>query len=372
MAGKRAGLIINPVAGLGGRVGLKGSDGVIVQEEARRLGAKPFAHMRTLEALASLIDIQHTIRFIAYPSEMGSDVLQAAGFAVQQIGEIDPGHTTSKDTIQAAQEIRSVGVDVLFFAGGDGTARDICQAIGTDLPVIGIPAGVKILSGVYAITPSAAGQLGRAFLLDEITEQREAEVLDLDEDQYRQGLVNARLFGYLQVPFQRNLVQARKAPSRFSEQVAVQAIAQDIIDQMDDEHVYIIGPGTTTLPVLNRLGLPKTLIGVDVIYQRQLIAADVSESQLLYLLERHPAWIVVTPIGGQGHIFGRGNQQLSPEVIRRVGSDHILVVSTLEKIISLEHRPLLVDTGDTEVDQRLRGFTKVVTGFHERLVYPVQ
>jgi len=372
MAGKLVGLIINPIAGLGGRVGLKGSDGITIQAEARRLGAQPLACKRTLEALAVLEDIQAGIQFVAYPFEMGTDALQAANITVHQIGRIKPGCTSSKDTIQAALEMRSLGVDLFFFAGGDGTARDICRAIGTDLPVVGIPAGVKILSGVYANTPLAAGKLGQAFLSGEISDLREAEVLDLDEDEVRQGMVNARLFGYLKVPYRQDLVQSRKAPSRISEQATIQAIAQDIIDQMDDDHVYIIGPGTTTRPILNRLGLAKTLIGIDVIYQRQLIAADANESQLVSLLECYPAWIVVTPIGGQGHIFGRGNQQISPEVIRQVGSDHILVVSTMEKIVSLNHRPLLVDTGDQEVDRQLRGFIKVVTGYDERLVYPVR
>ena len=372
MTVKRAGLIVNPVAGLGGRVGLKGSDGLSIQEEARHLGAQPTAHLRTLEALAVLKDIQPCIEFISYPLEMGANILQTIGFAVHQIGHIKPGATTAADTNQAALEMRSLGVDMLFFAGGDGTARDICQAIGTDLPVVGIPAGVKILSGVYANTPPAAGKLGSAFLLGEISELREAEVLDLDEKEYCQGMVNARLFGFLKVPYRQDLVQSRKAPSRISEQATIQAIAQDIIDQMDDDHIYIIGPGTTTRPILNRLGLAKTLIGIDVVYQRQLTAADANEAQLVSLLERYPAWIVVTPIGGQGHIFGRGNQQLSPEVIHQVGSDHILVVSTMEKIVSLDHRPLLVDTGDQVVDRQLRGYIKVVTGYHERLVYPVR
>ena len=372
MSRKRVGLIINPVAGLGGRVGLKGSDGLDIQNQARQLGAEPVAQIRALEALAGLSKVKSEVEFIAYPGEMGANALQAVAFPFQVIGHIEPGHTTAADTRQAALKMQALGVDLLFFTGGDGTARDIYTAIGIDLPVLGIPAGVKILSGAYAIHPHAAGQLGRAYLDGDISDLREMEVLDLDEDEYRQGMVSPQLFGYLTVPYRRELVQARKTPSRLSEEAALQAIAQDVIDQMDRDHIYIIGPGTTTRPILTRLGLPKTLIGVDVIYQRQLIAADANEMRLLSLLERHPAWIVVTPIGGQGYILGRGNQQLSPSVLRQVGVGHILVISTIDKLLTLEHRPLLVDTGDSELDRLFQGYIKVITGYNDRLVYPLK
>jgi predicted polyphosphate/ATP-dependent NAD kinase len=371
MSRKRAGLIINPVAGLGGRVGLKGSDGERVQAQARRLGAQAGAQRRALEALAYLRGMKNELEIVSYPAEMGADALRSAGIPPHEIGQIEPGRTTAADTRRAALDMQALGVDLLFFAGGDGTARDICAAVGTGLPTLGIPAGVKILSSAYAIHPGAAGQLGRAYLEGKFTELREAEVLDLDEDEYRRGLVSPQLFGYLQVPYRRELVQARKAPSRLSEPAALQAIAQDVLDQMDEEHMYIIGPGTTTRPILARLGLPKTLIGVDVLYRRQLLAADANEAQLLDLLERYPGWIVVTPIGGQGHILGRGNQQLSPAVLTRVGVGHVLVVSTVDKLLTLEHRPLLVDTGDPKLDGQFQGFVKVITGYHDRLVYPV-
>jgi predicted polyphosphate/ATP-dependent NAD kinase len=372
MSHKSVGLIINPVAGLGGRVGLKGSDGLDIQNQARRLGAEPTSQGRALEALANLRVRKCDLEFYSYPGEMGADALQAAGFPHEVLGRIESGHTTAADTRLAVLEMQALGVELLFFTGGDGTARDIYSAIGTNLPVLGIPAGVKILSGVYAVHPRAAGQLGRAYLDGEISDLREMEVLDLDEDEYRQGLVSPKLFGYLRVPYQRGLVQVRKMPNRLTEEASVEAIAQDVIDQMDDDHLYIIGPGTTTRQILTRLGLEKTLIGVDVLYQRQLIAADANETLLLNILKHHPAIIVVTPIGGQGYILGRGNQQLSPTVLRQVGVERILVVSTLEKLLTLNHRPLLVDTGDAELDTQFQGFIKVITGYHDRLVYPVK
>jgi predicted polyphosphate/ATP-dependent NAD kinase len=371
MQSKKVGLIINPVAGLGGRVGLKGSDGEMVQRLARSLGAVPVAENRTLEALRGMHEAKEYADFITYPGEMGAAALQTAGFHHRIIGSIQPGQTTALDTHQAALDMQAAGVDLLLFAGGDGTARDVCTVIGTDIPVLGIPAGVKILSGAYAIHPPAAGQLSCAYLQDELPGTREVEVLDLNEDDYRHGLVSPQLYGYLRVPYRKDLVQARKAPSQLSEGALLQGIAQDILDQMVDDAIYIIGPGTTTRPILERLGLPKTLIGVDVLYRRQLIAADANEEQLLSLLEHYPGRIIVTPIGGQGYILGRGNQQLSPSVIRKVGVRQVLVVSTVNKLLTLEQRPLLVDSGDPALDQELRGYTRVFTGYHEQVVYPV-
>jgi predicted polyphosphate/ATP-dependent NAD kinase len=200
---------------------------------------------------------------------------------------------------------------------------------------------------------------------------REAEVMDMDEDAYRRGIVSPRLAGYLKIPFQRRLVQARKSPSPLGEAAALAAIATDVIDHMDNGTLHIVGPGTTTRPILTQLGLEKTLIGVDVLRDKQIVAADANEATLLSLAEGHPARIVVTPIGGQGYLFGRGNQPISPEVIERVGKDNIIVVSALEKVIALHGRPLLVDTGDREVDRMLCGHIQIITGYNERIVYRV-
>jgi len=365
------GFIVNPVAGLGGRVGLKGSDGSAIQQRARELGAIPEAHNRAAEALKMLKKpAGDLVKLVTYPGEMGEDVAVRCGFSPIIIGEINHGETTARDTRSAAREMLLMGVDLILFAGGDGTARDICDAVGVTVPAIGIPAGVKIHSAVFGVNPASAGELAAQFLRDESHTLKDAEVLDIDEDAYRQGFVSPRLHGYLQIPFRRRLVQARKSPNPVSEEAVLDAIALDIIDQMD-ENCYIVGPGTTTRPILTHLGLNKTLIGVDVVCGRNLVIADANETSLLELLENHTAKVVVTPIGGQGFIFGRGNQQISPKVLHSVGLDNIIVISAPEKILSLGGRPLLVDTGDDDLDNALSRHIKIVTGYGERIVYPV-
>jgi predicted polyphosphate/ATP-dependent NAD kinase len=368
---KTLGFIVNPVAGLGGRVGLKGSDGLAIQQQARELGAVPEAPDRAAEAMKNLkASAGDLARVVTYPAEMGEDVAVRCGFSPIVIGDICPGMTTAADTRKAASEMLALGVDLIMFAGGDGTARDVCEAVGDAVPAIGIPAGVKIHSAVFGVNPASTGKLAALFLSDEIHTLRNAEVIDLDEVAYRQGIVSPRLFGYLKIPYQRRLVQARKSPNPVSEEAVLNAIALDVIDHMDEDY-YIVGPGTTTRPILTNLGLSKTLIGVDVVCGRKLVISDANETSLLELVENHSAKVVVTPIGGQGYIFGRGNQQISPEVLRKVGLENIIVISVPEKILSLGGRPLLVDTGDYEIDKALSRYMKVITGYGERMVYPV-
>lgn len=368
---KRLGLVVNPKAGIGGSVGLKGSDGAAIQKQALALGAVPKALNRAIEAIQFLVTLRGELEIVTYPGEMGANAAVACGFEPVVIGAITPGETTAADTRQAAGEMMGLGADLVLFAGGDGTARDIYRAVGTNVPVLGIPAGVKIHSAVYATNPKSAGELAAMYLRGQATDLREAEVMDIDEDAVRQGVVSAKLHGYLKIPFQRMLVQSLKSASPPGERLAADAIACAVIDEMAEDRLYIIGPGTTTRAIASRLGLPKTLIGVDVVLNRQLLAADVGERRLLELLEGHRAKIVITPIGGQGYLFGRGNQQISAEVIRRTGKENIIVVSTLDKIVSLRGRPFLVDTGSHAVDEMLKGYTKVVTGYNQYTVYQV-
>lgn len=368
---KRLGLIINPISGIGGTVSLKGSDGTSIQERARALGAVPRAQERAGEALKPLLSFQGEFELITYPGEMGAEAAAACGFKPLVIGNITSGNTSAADTQRAAREMQAMDVDLLLFAGGDGTARDIASAIGTQTLVLGIPTGVKIYSAVYATNPASAGELAALYLNGKAKELREAEVVDIDEEDVRQGIVSVVLYGYLRIPFRRSLVQSLKSSSPPSEQYSTNAIAATIIEQMAPDWLYILGPGTTTRAITDRLGLAKTLIGVDVLQNHQILASDVTERELLSLLNQHPAKIIVTPIGGQGYVFGRGNQQISAEVIRRVGKENIIVVSTKEKIVTLRGQPLLVDTGSSSVDKLLSGYVKVVTGYNEYTIYRI-
>ena len=370
MTNDKLGLIVNPVAGIGGRVGLKGSDGVRIQKKALELGAVPQSLKRAIQALERIKPVDD-LEVITYPGEMGEDAARACGFEPEVIGSITPGETTPEDSRNAAREMLRLNVNLLLFAGGDGTARDIHSAVGERLPVLGIPAGVKIHSAVFGANPRGAGDLAALYLRGRVTSLREAEVMDIDEEAIRRGIVSARLYGYLKVPFQRRLLQGLKTPSNPGDQAAMAAIAADVVTKMEDGWLYIIGPGTTTRAIASRLGLDKTLIGVDVVAGGKLVAADVNESQLLGLLKGRKAKIIVTPIGGQGYIFGRGNQQISPEVIKKVGKDNIIFVSTTRKINSLGGRPLWVDTGDREVDRMLSDHIRVVTGYNEQIIYKV-
>ena len=361
---KKVGVIINPVAGLGGRVGLKGSDGAEIQHQALELGGRSESFERTLQALRMLSQTSDSLEFFTYPGEMGETAVREAGLNPVVSGAIQTGHTTPEDTVRAAKDMAARQVDLILFAGGDGTARNIYSAIGQSIPVLGIPAGVKMHSGVYAVNPEAAGRAVVQYLGASLLETREAEVMDLDEEAYRQGRVSARLYGYMQVPANRKCIQNVKVRSQ-SESTTLMGISQDVVNNMEPDRIYIIGPGTTTRSIMERLGLDNTLIGVDVVRNGELVTSDVSERRLWELIKDQSATVIVTAIGGQGHIFGRGNQQLSPRILKELGRENIQIVATKDKLLAIPKKTLLVDTGDSQLNQSLSGFTKVVTGFME-------
>jgi predicted polyphosphate/ATP-dependent NAD kinase len=367
----RLGLIVNPIAGISGRVGLKGSDGTEIQRKAIELGAEPQAHLRAALALNVLAPLGGVLELITPPGEMGENAARACGFAPLVLGSNPPGLTSAEDTRSAALAMLNLPVDLILFAGGDGTGRDIYSAVGTNIPVLGIPAGVKIHSAVFATNPRTAGEVAAAYLRGERIRLRESEVIDLDEEAYRTGTVMTRLYGYLNVPYRPHQLQNRKVPTPASESARMQAIAADVIESMLPRWLYVLGPGTTTRAITDRLGFPKTSVGVDIYTQKSVVALDASESLLLEMLENQPARIIVTPIGGQGFIFGRGNQQISPKVIQKVGRENILVVSLSEKLNALNGEPLLVDTGEPNVDEILAGYLTVIVGYRQKVVYRV-
>lgn len=367
----KLGLIINPIAGMGGKVGLKGTDGVDVLEKAKSLGAEPESPGKSKKALEILLPIKDQLEIYTYPKDMGENEAKEMGFEPIVIGEIKD-ITTPFDTEKAAKEMVENNVDLILFAGGDGTARNIYNAIGDKLPVVGIPAGVKIHSGVYANHPKSAGEIALKYLLDEDMETKEAEVMDIDEEAFREGVVTAKLYGYMSIPYIPELLQTQKDGGIESEEASIDGISDRIIDDMEDGIYYIMGSGTTIRPIMDKLGLKNTLLGIDIVKNKELIASDVNEKEILNIIGDNKAKIVVTIIGGQGYIFGRGNQQLSGEVVKRVGKQNVKVIATRNKLMSLHDRPLLVDTGDEEVNKLFNGYIKILINYNSESVYPVK
>lgn len=349
---KRIGLIVNPIAGMGGAVGLKGTDGQTILNQARLLGAKPIAPARAEAFLTELGPAKNHLKIVVGAGAMGEEEAKHCGFTYTVVGERKK-ETSAEDTQATARSIKEAGVDLLVFCGGDGTARDVLTAANMGLPVLGVPTGVKMHSAVFAVTPMAAARVALRFLWDALP-LREAEVMDVDEVAFREGHVSAKLYGYVLTPYEPHLIQANKLASPMTEdEVRNQAaMAIYIIENMKPDVVYIVGPGTTTRTVGDLLDEKKTLLGVDLFCNKKIAAKDVNEKQIMEHIQGKNARIIVTPIGGQGFIFGRGNQQISAKVIRQVGLDNIVVIATESKLRSL--KSLKVDTGDPSVDNALR------------------
>ena len=378
----KLGLIINPIAGLGGSVALKGSDDV--SEEALALGAIPQANDRTAQALALLLPYKDNITIYTANDDMGEQCARNLGFSVEVIYCCKNNNTTAADTELAVNALIKKNIDILLFAGGDGTARNVCATVDAfsskGFPVLGVPAGCKIHSGVYAITPKAAGRVIEMMVTKQLVTLTEADVMDIDENLFRQGIVKAKRYGEMQIPSELRYIQAVKSGGKELDELVLQDIAADVIERMDDE-LFIIGSGSTTAFLMEEVGLNNTLLGVDAIYQQALLQNDLTEAQLWQLLQAYSqrnikTKLVITLIGGQGHIFGRGNQQLSPRIIRFVlgqqgGKENIIIIATKRKLTALDNRPMIADTGDSELDQQLCGYCSVTTGYRDQVLYSV-
>ncbi|MFD9940626.1 ATP-NAD kinase family protein [Nonomuraea sp. NPDC059023] len=383
------GLVVNPVAGLGGSAGLKGSDGTDVQREALARGARPRAGERAAQAVRTLLARRPGVRIATVPGPMG---VEGAHELVRPPAPHHPepgriaggvGLTTAADTRAAVAALVALAdVDLLLFAGGDGTARDVLDAV-RELgeaapPVLGIPAGVKVYSGCFALSPATAGFVAAGF--DGTT--AEAEVVDLDEELYRRGAVSPRLYGSLRVPAARAALSGRKAGSSATAEGTVEGIAREVVATMRPGVRYVLGPGATTLAVGRELGLATTLLGVDVVERGGsgfggvggvVVGADVSEPELFELVNGERSALVLSVIGGQGFVLGRGNQQVSPRVLDAVrdGGGELFVLATQQKLAALNGRPLLADTGDDETDSKLSGHVRVITGYRESTIYRI-
>jgi predicted polyphosphate/ATP-dependent NAD kinase len=353
----KVGLLINPFAGLGGTTGLKGSDGAEMVALALQLGARPQAHDRCVRALQRLIGSDAQI--FTVPGEMGADACAAAGLQAQIVATPAAEHS-SRDTIEACNALLAQSVDLLLFGGGDGTARDVAAAVSSmTTTVLGIPCGVKMYSGVFARSPEHAGELARHCANGGVA-SHEAELLDIDEQASREDRVSTRLYGYARVPAEPRHMQSAKSGSSNPDR-AVEAEAALFAAQMQAGHVYFLGPGRTIQALSKHLNGDSTLLGVDAYLGKTLICRDASESDLLALTARYPAHVVVSLTGGQGCLFGRGNQQISAAVLASISPAHLHVLASSEKIAALPQGQLFVDSGDPVIDTRLSGFIRVHT-----------
>ncbi|NCP63806.1 MAG: ATP-NAD kinase family protein [Paraglaciecola sp.] len=369
----KLGLIINPYAGIGGALALKGSDGAQIRAQALAMGASKNAPLRSQLALQEILPLKDHITFYVVAGEMGEDLVKHLGFHYTVVHRPSQQQTEALDTELAAQAMLDANVDLLLFAGGDGTARNVCSVVNEQLPVLGIPAGCKIHSGVYAITPQAAGRVLKKVISGELVSLNQAEVRDIDETLLREGRVNARQFGEMQVPTELQYIQAVKMGGRESDELVLADIAAHVIELMDHfpDHYFVMGSGSTVDFVMQELGLNNTLLGVDVVLAGRLVASDVTANELLSLTADKPCKVVLTLIGGQGHILGRGNQQLSPAFISRIGKENMLVIASKTKLASLNGRPLISDSGDSQLDEQLAGRMAIITGYHDQVLYPL-
>ncbi|TPK65609.1 ATP-NAD kinase [Mesorhizobium sp. B2-4-19] len=362
---KRLGLIINPMAGVGGSVALKGSDGVY--DEAQRRGAVPRAPERTLRALHALRSALSGVCVVTCTGRMGEAGALTAGLTIETLIPVaEP--TTAADTRRAARAMAELGVDLLLFAGGDGTATDVHGAVDDRLPVVGVPAGVKMHSGVFAPTPEAAGALAAQYLGGQVSDTIRREVMDIDEALLRAGVLAPRLLGSLLVPQVKSLLQRPKTRGT-TEDALRRALGRAVMDELAPDALVAVGPGTTAGAVMEIYGLPHTLLGFDLIRGGRLVAADVTANDLLDCAD--DLHVVLAPIGGQGFLLGRGNQQLTSAVLRRINPSRVLIVATTDRLAALQGQPLLIDVDDPEIAATLTGKRRIITGPGRVAMYPV-
>lgn len=373
----KIGFLVNPIAGMGGKVGLKGTDGVL--DKAESLGAKPVAPNKALETLEEFISNysqSDDIEWFTCSGIMGYDELVASGAKkIQVVYNHNKEKTNSDDTKSACEKLLEEKVELILFCGGDGTARDVYSVIGDNIPILGIPSGVKMHSAVFGVNTSATAKMLHEFVNNRLT-IGDAEIMDLDEERYRKGEWNIKLFGVAKGIVEPMYVQVGKS---LFESVSDNAVKDELAEHIEDElkenpdFLYLFGPGGTIDYIAKNLGLENTLLGIDAYYNTKIIGSDLNEEGILKLLDKYQkAKVILSPIGAQGFILGRGNLQLSPKVIRRIGTDNIIVVSTPSKLTAT---PVIrVDTGDKNLDKMFfeKEFIMVVIGYRLSRVVRIQ
>ncbi len=374
------GLIINPISGMGGSVGLKGTDGKHILQKAIELGAKPNAINRTKELLKELTSVKSKLKIITCPGMMGASAFKEINInfnyeiIVNSIFKEDEGifDTTAEYTKISAEEMKKIeDLRLIIFVGGDGTARDILNAVNKEKPCIGIPAGVKIYSSVFALNPNIASSLIMQFLWDEIP-LKESEVLDIDEEEYRKGKLISKIYGYLLVPFNPDFTQYSKMGTPDSDLNNQERIAKRIIELVEKDIYYLIGPGTTTKAITDTLNEKKTILGVDLLFNNKIIAYDLNEQQILENIEKKQVKIITSLIGRQGFLFGRGNLQFTPQVLRIIGPKNIIIISTRFKLQNIPNQIIRLDTRDPELDMHMKGLYKIIIDYDDLKICKVE
>ena len=366
----RVGFLVNPIAGAGGPLGLGGSDGMTI-DDFENLNARLVASERAETALKAIRaqPCFKDLEFMTCSGPMGAEIMARLGIAHMIVLLVSP-RTARSDTIRAAEEFKSRKAELIVFAGGDGTARDVCSVIDREIPVLGVPSGVKMHSSVFLTRPSDAGLALQIYY--EVRNVVDAEVMDVDEEAFRAGRVSARLHCLARVPDIAEHRQSTKSVSDIpSESDELEELAEYFLQSADDRTLYILGTGSTLGAISRKFGIEKNELTVNAIFGKEEVGQRLDENSIVSLLGKYgKVKLVVTPIGGQGFIFGRGNQQLSDRVLSKVRNEDIIVVATPTKLGRL--KTLRVDTGDDEVDARLRGYWKVMTGYGKFKVMEVQ
>ena len=373
----KVGFLVNPIAGMGGKVGLKGTDGVV--KEAIKLGAKPVASKKAEETIRDFLKNYpdtKDVEWFTCSGKMGEDILKntkVKDFKI--VYNLNNRDTSSIDTKNACKKFLEKKVDIILFCGGDGTARDIYEIVKDTVPLLGIPSGVKMHSGVFGINTSATAKMLFEFKNKRLT-IGDAEIMDLDEERYRQGDWNIKLFGIAKGIVEPTYVQVGKSIfESVSDNEIKDEIAEHIIDEMkkNQNYLYFFGSGGTINYIADKIGVKNTLLGIDAVYNNQVIGVDLNEEKILKILKKYSkSKIILSPIGAQGFILGRGNLQLSPKVIQKIGLDNIIVVSTPAKLAST---PVIrVDTGDKKLDKEFakKEFFMVVIGYRLSRVVKIQ
>ena len=355
----RLAVVVNPDAGLGGRLGFKGSDGRAA--EARAAGAEDRAGPRMKQCLERLSELaRHPIEIISWEGRMGGDWIPGEYTVTGNTPEATDANST-------AEFINSHEPDLFLYAGGDGTTRDIVEALGDrEIPIVGVPGGVKMHSGCFATTPKAAAEVVWSFVTGDLMVAR-TEVMDLDEEVYQLGEWKVRMYGEAFTPASPRWMQgAKEQVQRESESETLEAMAMHVQSLVEDDPDLMIvwGSGGTLRQMCKELGFESTLLGIDIQHNGNMFH-DLNEQGIIQHINQHNGakLLLLSPMGGQGFLIGRGNLQLSPTVLRGIGIENILGIATPAKLLGLSE--VRIDTGDETLDEEIRArkYLKMLQGY---------